>query len=77
MSWCVKDAMTVKKTKDYKWGNELGRTLRIFGLDTSYPDVLTPYEGAWMKHTGVCCFGIQIPEEDIMPFPGDVELEII
>ena len=69
----VKNAVRVKVSKRYPWPwkNDPDRTLEIFGADKpEITDVLTKSEdGTYMKHTGVCCFGIAIPDEDVEPWP--------
>ncbi len=50
-----------EEKKEYPWGRF---TIVIFSSD-----VLTRQaDGHYMKHTGVGCFGIQIPDEDIILF---------
>jgi hypothetical protein len=75
----VKNALRVRETREYPWPwkDDPTRTIQIFGTDTDYPDVLTVNApanggGGYMKHTGICCFGIQIPEEDLEPWPEEV-----
>ena len=81
----VKDAVRVKVTKEYPWPAPkanpplLDRTIKLFGADTDYADVLTKQsDGRYMKHTGICCINIPIPDEDVEPWPEDpVELEML
>lgn len=54
------------KEKEYEWPckGDLGRTIMIYDND-----VLTKNEnedGTVMKHTGLGCFGIKIPDEDLI-----------
>ena len=52
------------KEKEYPWpcDSEPNRMITIFD-----DDILTSSDGtSYMKHTGLGCFGIIIPEEDVV-----------
>jgi len=52
------------KEKKYPWPckSQRGRTITLYD-----DDVLTKSEdGTFMKHTGLGCFNIEIPEEDLI-----------
>ena len=62
--------------KEYPWpcGSFLDRTIDIFDND-----VLTLDENGktYTKHTGACCFGIEIPKEDLVKVNSDIELQFL
>jgi hypothetical protein len=63
------------KEKEYPWPceSDVGRMITIFD-----DDVLTHQEGnSYMKHTGIGCFGIIIPEEDLVEQSEPAHLRII
>jgi len=77
-------AVRVKEQKEYPWPikdpkywnpGEDGskRTITIFRSD-----VLTKsQDGTYMKHTGLGCFGIVIPDSDVEPCGEDQHLMLI
>jgi hypothetical protein len=65
----------IKKDKDeYHWPCEIdkNRTITIFK-----EDVLSKGEKGFIKHTGLCCFGIQIPDEDLEYHDSNAILRIL
>lgn len=63
------DYLRVKKDSIYPWPckNEPDRTIQLFD-----DDVLSRNsDGSYTKHTGLCCIGIIIPDEDIIEVKGD------
>jgi hypothetical protein len=71
----VSGAFHVKETKEYPWPCEPmpGRRFVV----ESY-DVLTrTAPGIYTKHNGLCQTNLRIPDEDVVPFDADVELEFI
>lgn len=71
----ITGAVHVKEGKEYPWPTEKdpNRTIEIFD-----DDVLTKEEnGKYMKHTGLCCFNIVIPDEDTVAFDGDCNLTMM
>jgi len=64
-----------KKEKKYPWPckSDSNRTITIFD-----DDVLTKSEdGTYMKHTGLCCFGIEIPDKDLIKHTNPIRLVLI
>ena len=60
--------------KTYPWpcGPTSDRTIELYD-----DDVLTPYKGKWMKHTGLCCFGFEIPTEDLIEINEEISLQLM
>lgn len=48
------------------------RTINLFD-----DDVLTLGDSGYTKHTGICCVGIQVPEDCLTVHPEDAWLEIM
>ncbi len=64
-----------QEEKEYPWPcvSEPGRKITIYG-----DDVLTKYpSGGYMKHTGLGCFGIKIPDEDLIYQENDANLVML
>lgn len=63
-SFSVNGYYTVKRESDYPWpcGPDPDRTIRLFSDDVLTKD---PETGCYMKHTGLGCFGIVIPDSDV------------
>ena len=60
----IGDHQKVKETAVYPWpcASDPHRTIKIFD-----DDILSRNSpGSFTKHTGFCCFGILIPESDIV-----------
>ncbi len=67
--------LSIKKEKEYPWPckAESERTILLFK-----DDVLTKNEeGTYTKHTGLCCFGIEIPDKDIVKHVKPAHLVLI
>lgn len=65
----VGDYQRVREDKVYPWPCEPqpNRTIQLFN-----DDILTrSKDGTFVKHTGICCAGIVIPESDIIEVKGD------
>jgi len=71
----ISDWYSIKdEKKEYPWPciGELDRKITIHS-----DDVLTHEEGnSYMKHTGLGCFGIIVPEEDLIHHETRVHLVI-
>ena len=72
----IKDWYKIKhKQKAYPWPCE-SDPKRIIALFDD--DVLTKTEnGKYMKHTGLCCFDIPIPDDDVIVQDEPADLRLI
>tara|TARA_R110000824_G_scaffold12226_5_gene53512 strand:- start:6297 stop:6533 length:237 start_codon:yes stop_codon:yes gene_type:complete len=72
----VIDGCRVKEDKEYPWpcASDPNRTIELFDDDVLTKDL---ENGTYMKHTGIGCFNIVIPDEDIEQIEGDTDLQMI
>lgn len=74
-AFSIDGALRVKADKTYPWpcAPEPDRTIDLFD-----DDVLTKSEdGTYMKHTGLGCLHIVIPDEDLVPWGKPCELVML
>lgn len=79
-NFIVSNGVRVKKAGDYPWPPSKPRDEedknRTIDLDTD--DVLTKSpDGTYIVHTGLCCFGIVLRDDEVEPIEGDVKLRML
>lgn len=72
----IKDYYKIKaEKKDFPWPckSEPERMITLYD-----DDILTKSaDGTYMKQTGIGCFGIMIPDEDVSHFDDEISLQLI
>ena len=71
----IKGGFYPKKTGTYPWpcASEPERT-----IDLLEDDVLTKSDdGKYTVHTGICCFGIVLKDDEVKPIDDEVKLRLL